>query len=94
MKNFEYYTSPKSNIKEIIPIALEKLNWNYDRNESHYTVKFPINLYTWGSIMDIKIINDSQFNVEVHPKLPTQIFDWGDGKRKIDKLMSTIKEIQ
>ena len=56
MKNFEYYTSPKSNIKEIIPIALEKLNWNYDRNESHYTVKFPINLYTWGSIMDIKII--------------------------------------
>lgn len=93
MKNFLYHTNPKANVKEIIPIALEKLNWNYNKNESNYSINFPINIFTWGSVMNIKIVNDSQFNIEVHPKLPTQIIDWGDGKRKIDKFMRTIQEI-
>lgn len=93
MKNSLYHTNAKSNVKEIIPIALKKLNWKYDKNESDYIIKFPMNLYTWGSVMNIKIVNDSQFNIEVHPKLPTQVIDWGDGERKISKFMSAIQEI-
>ncbi|WP_312903164.1 hypothetical protein [Chryseobacterium taichungense] len=93
MKNFLYHTSHKSNIKEIIPIALEKLNWKYVKKDSNYTINFPINLFTWGSVMNINIVNDNQFNIEIHPKLFTQIVDWGDNKRKINKFMLVIQEI-
>jgi len=94
MKNYLYHTSLKSNVRENIPIALEKLNWKYNEKDSKYTIKFPINFFTWGSVMNIKIVDDSQFNVEIHPKLPTQIIDWGDGKRKINEFMLAIQEIE
>lgn len=94
MKNTAYYTSIYGNLETTIQKALDNLKWKYEKNESEFKVNFTINLYTWGSIMKVEMANDKQCNIEIKPKVPTTVTDWGFGVNKIDELVKEIQRLE
>lgn len=92
MRSFGNYTSLSNNIDELIKNTLTAINWKYTiENNNTYVINFPMNWYTWGSTMKIKVTNDRQCNIEVTTKLYFQIIDWGDGNRKIKKIIDELQ---
>jgi hypothetical protein len=43
--------------------------------------------------MKISLLNSSHCNIETKTKLVTQVIDWGDGVKKINKLISELQKL-
>lgn len=94
MKIFNTYTLSKGNAKEVIEKALKNLAWDYEKTDFGYKIVFGMDLKTWGSVMDIMLVNETKFNISVKSKLPTQITDSGDGYNKVEKLITAVQRLE
>ncbi|MDO5654925.1 MAG: hypothetical protein Q4G27_02160 [Flavobacteriaceae bacterium] len=74
--------------------SLEILGWEYDLFEKQINVNFDLNAYSWGSTLEIELVNEQTLKLVYKTNFPLQIYDWGDSNRKIRKLMTELKRFE
>lgn len=94
MRKFRTYHSTQGQLAEKVLQTLKKLDWNFTQNGQNITVDFGVSLFSWGAKLQIDVVSPHEININYRPSFPLQIVDWGEGERRIKKLIEELQKLE